>query len=90
MYAGRVMEEVRAADLSRATHPYTRGLLGCLPSLVHPRPRLAVMARDPAWLEDGGPGTPPANAPWQPAREAALGSLAVGVEADRTAESPNP
>ncbi|MGH7210528.1 MAG: ABC transporter ATP-binding protein, partial [Acetobacteraceae bacterium] len=51
MYAGRVVEELAASDLSRARHPYTRGLLECLPSLVHPKPRLPVMVRDAAWLE---------------------------------------
>ena len=51
MYAGRVVEEARAGELARAKHAYTRGLLDCLPSLVHPKPRLAVMRRDPAWLE---------------------------------------
>ncbi|RWO82086.1 ABC transporter ATP-binding protein [Mesorhizobium sp.] len=50
MYAGRVVEELRAADLNRARHPYTRGLLGCLPSLIHPTERLKVMERDEAWL----------------------------------------
>lgn len=50
MYAGRVLERLPASELARARHPYTRGLLGCLPSLVHPRERLAVLARDPAWL----------------------------------------
>ncbi|MBV8613778.1 MAG: hypothetical protein JOY66_08395 [Acetobacteraceae bacterium] len=37
MYAGRTLEELPAAELTRATHPYTRGLLACLPSLTHPR-----------------------------------------------------
>ncbi len=50
MYAGRVVEESAAAELARARHPYTRGLLACLPSLVRPRSRLAVMERDPSWL----------------------------------------
>jgi peptide/nickel transport system ATP-binding protein len=50
MYAGRVLERLPAAELARARHPYTRGLLECLPSLVRPRARLAVMARDPAWM----------------------------------------
>ncbi|MCB8877700.1 ABC transporter ATP-binding protein [Acidisoma silvae] len=49
MYAGRVVEEVKAADLHRAKHPYTRGLLECLPSLVKPKPQLSVLKRDPAW-----------------------------------------
>jgi len=50
MYAGRIVEELRAAELSHAHHPYTRGLLDCLPMLTHPKPRLPVMVRDPAWL----------------------------------------
>jgi peptide/nickel transport system ATP-binding protein len=50
MYAGRIVEELQASDLSSARHPYTRGLLDCMPSLTRPKPRLPVMARDPAWL----------------------------------------
>ncbi|KQQ78017.1 ABC transporter ATP-binding protein [Rhizobium sp. Leaf321] len=52
MYAGRVVETIAAADLHQATHPYTRGLLNALPSLDHPRDRLEVLRRDPAWLEN--------------------------------------
>ncbi|MBV9775830.1 MAG: ABC transporter ATP-binding protein [Acetobacteraceae bacterium] len=51
MYAGRTLEELPAGELTRAAHPYTRGLLACLPSLTHPRARLATLARDPAWAE---------------------------------------
>jgi peptide/nickel transport system ATP-binding protein len=51
MYAGRVVEELAAADLPRARHPYTRGLLECLPTLSHRQTRLTVMERDPSWLE---------------------------------------
>jgi peptide/nickel transport system ATP-binding protein len=51
MYAGRVVEELAAAELTRARHPYTRGLLECLPTLSHRKPRLIVMQRDPSWLE---------------------------------------
>jgi peptide/nickel transport system ATP-binding protein len=51
MYAGRVVEELLAADLTRARHPYTRGLLECLPALSHRQARLTVMQRDPSWLE---------------------------------------
>jgi len=50
MYAGRVLEELPARDLHRAQHPYTRGLLDCMPRLDTPRARLPVLARDPAWL----------------------------------------
>ena len=50
MYAGRIVEQLKASDLGRAGPPYTRGLLDCLPTLSHPKPRLPVMTRDPAWL----------------------------------------
>lgn len=49
MYAGRVVEMLAAKDLQLAQHPYTQGLLACLPSLKHPRERLPVMKRDEAW-----------------------------------------
>lgn len=52
MYAGRVVETIAAADLDQAKHPYTQGLLNALPSLDHPRERLDVLQRDPAWLEN--------------------------------------
>jgi peptide/nickel transport system ATP-binding protein len=51
MYAGRIVEELRAGALQHASHPYTRGLLGCMPALSHPQARLPVMVRDPGWLE---------------------------------------
>ncbi len=50
MYGGRVVEECRAAELENAQHPYTRGLLNCLPSLDGSRSELPVLQRDPAWL----------------------------------------
>jgi peptide/nickel transport system ATP-binding protein len=53
MYAGRVVETCAAKDLHAARHPYTRGLLGCLPRLDRPQERLSVLLRDAAWLEDG-------------------------------------
>lgn len=49
MYAGRVLETRAAADLAGATHPYTRALLDCLPSLARPRARLPVVRRDAWW-----------------------------------------
>jgi peptide/nickel transport system ATP-binding protein len=49
MYAGRVVERLAAGDLVRSQHPYTRGLLACLPSLDRPRARLPVLVRDPSW-----------------------------------------
>jgi len=50
MYAGRVVEEIAAADLHRAQHPYTQGLLNCLPRLQAPRHPLPVLDRRPEWL----------------------------------------
>ena len=50
MYGGRVMETLAAHDLASATHPYTRGLLSCLPRLDHPTARLPTLARDPSWM----------------------------------------
>jgi peptide/nickel transport system ATP-binding protein len=51
MYAGHVMEELKASELLSAQHPYTRGLLNCMPSLLHPKERLPVLTRDPEWLK---------------------------------------
>ena len=50
MYGGRVMEQCAAASLEQAKHPYTRGLLNCLPSLDGGHDELPVLKRDPTWL----------------------------------------
>ena len=49
MYAGRVVEELRASELARAKHPYTRGLLDCLPRIEGDRHPLPVLRREEAW-----------------------------------------
>jgi peptide/nickel transport system ATP-binding protein len=49
MYAGRIVEELAAAELARARHPYTRGLLNCLPKIGGGRAPLPVLDRDAAW-----------------------------------------
>jgi peptide/nickel transport system ATP-binding protein len=49
MYAGRVVEEVAAADLARAKHPYTQGLLDCLPRMGAPRHPLPTLRRQASW-----------------------------------------
>jgi peptide/nickel transport system ATP-binding protein len=54
MYGGKVVEQIRAADLDHAEHPYTRGLLNCLPSLDGGQDDLPVLKRDPAWLVTPG------------------------------------
>ena len=52
LYGGRIVESLAAADLDRAVHPYTRGLLAALPTLERAGQPLPVLERDPAWLED--------------------------------------
>jgi peptide/nickel transport system ATP-binding protein len=54
MYGGRVVEQCTAANLDQAKHPYTRGLLNCLPSLDGSQDDLPVLRRDPAWLATPG------------------------------------
>ncbi len=51
MYAGRVMEVIEAGRLNEAKHPYTRGLLNCVPELDEPQDMLPVLQRDPAWQQ---------------------------------------
>ena len=50
MYGGKVMEQCTADNLHQAQHPYTRGLLNCLPRLDGGQDELSVLQRDPAWL----------------------------------------
>lgn len=49
MYAGRVVEELQASDLTRAKHPYTQGLFNCLPRIEGDRNPLPVLERDAGW-----------------------------------------
>ena len=49
MFKGRVVEELAAQDLMRATHPYTQGLLNCLPRIGGPRGALPGLDRSAAW-----------------------------------------
>ena len=49
MYAGRVVETLRAGELQSARHPYTKGLLACLPSIDGPLEPLPVLQRDAKW-----------------------------------------
>ena len=49
MYAGKVVEELPAAELSRARHPYTQGLLDCMPRIGADRHPLPVLNRRPEW-----------------------------------------
>ncbi len=49
MYAGRIVEELPASKLSQAEHPYTRGLLNCMPKIGADRHPLPVLDRKPEW-----------------------------------------
>jgi peptide/nickel transport system ATP-binding protein len=49
MYAGRVVEQLPAAELKNAEHPYTRGLLNCMPEIGTSRHPLPVLNRKPEW-----------------------------------------
>lgn len=51
MYAGQVVEELQASKMHEAQHPYTRGLLNCLPKISSDVRPLPVLTRDDAWLD---------------------------------------
>lgn len=51
MYKGRVVEELAAKDLMQAKHPYTQGLLNCLPRIGGTRAPLAGLDRDAEWAK---------------------------------------
>ncbi len=55
MYAGRIMESCAADQLTNAEHPYTRGLLNCLPKIDEESETLPTLVRDPSWALNGGP-----------------------------------
>lgn len=49
MYKGKIVEELAAKDLMQAKHPYTQGLLNCLPRIGGPRQPLPGLDRNAAW-----------------------------------------
>ena len=49
MYRGRIVEELAAKDLMAAKHPYTQGLLNCLPRIGGPRGPLPGLDRTGEW-----------------------------------------
>jgi peptide/nickel transport system ATP-binding protein len=51
MYQGRIVEELQARNLLSAQHPYTRGLLNCLPRIGGPREPLPGLDRSGAWAQ---------------------------------------
>jgi len=46
MYKGHIVDSCKAQDLSKSKHPYTKGLLRCLPKLNDPRKRLSILKRE--------------------------------------------
>jgi peptide/nickel transport system ATP-binding protein len=52
MYAGQVVEELKASELHLAQHEYTKGLLASLPRIGQRRDRLSVLDRQEAWARD--------------------------------------
>lgn len=51
MYKGRIVEEIAAGKLLDAQHPYTRGLLDCMPRIGGSRGPLPSLDRTGAWAE---------------------------------------
>lgn len=49
MYKGRIVEELAARDLLAARHPYTQGLLNCLPRIGGDRGPLPGLDRNADW-----------------------------------------
>ena len=49
MFQGKIVEELAARDLLHAKHPYTQGLLNCLPRIGGSREPLPALDRNAAW-----------------------------------------
>lgn len=52
MYAGRVVEVLKAGEFGQARHPYTQGLLAAQPRIGGNHAPLAVLDRKPEWKEE--------------------------------------
>ena len=49
MYAGKIVEEIAAKDLANAKHPYTQGLLNCMPKIGADRHPLPTLQSEEEW-----------------------------------------
>ena len=49
MYAGKIVEKIAASDLANAKHPYTQGLLNCMPKIGADQHPLPTLQRQEAW-----------------------------------------
>jgi oligopeptide/dipeptide ABC transporter ATP-binding protein len=59
MYCGRVVETGSVDDLfNRARHPYTKGLLGCLPKVEGSKEKLVPISGNPPSIASKPPGCP--------------------------------
>jgi peptide/nickel transport system ATP-binding protein/oligopeptide transport system ATP-binding protein len=75
MYAGRIVEQAPVAALfDSALHPYTTGLLGCVPTLEQERPRLLAI---PGALPD--PGRRPPGCRFAPRCDRRIDACATAV-----------
>jgi peptide/nickel transport system ATP-binding protein/oligopeptide transport system ATP-binding protein len=75
MYAGRIVEQAPVLDLfERPSHPYTRGLLACVPSLAQDRTRLFAI---PGTLPE--PARRPPGCRFAPRCEHAIAACEDGV-----------
>ena len=51
MYGGQIMEVVDAGNLHKSNHPYTQGLLACLPKIDGTQDHLPTFVREDTWLK---------------------------------------
>lgn len=58
MYRGQIVEELDAAHMDAARHPYTRGLMDCLPKVGDHREKLPTLAREDDWEKQGAGAAP--------------------------------
>jgi peptide/nickel transport system ATP-binding protein len=59
MYGGRLVELAPVGDIfEEPLHPYTRGLMDCVPNILLDRKELVAMPGSPPSLVDQGPGCP--------------------------------
>ena len=84
MYAGRIMENASVGDLfTDPRHPYTRGLLGCVPKLGEKRRRLTPIegtVPTPGQLADGCPFLDRCQEAFAPCRNELPPLVEVGPE----------
>jgi peptide/nickel transport system ATP-binding protein/oligopeptide transport system ATP-binding protein len=77
MYAGRIIEQAPVANLfDRPLHPYTRGLLNCVPSLTEDR---ATLQDIPGTLPE--PGHRPPGCRFSPRCAHAIAACAETIPA---------